>query len=141
MTSTRSVRLLGWICLALALALLALSIPLRCVGRALLVGGFSFLDGALLGTALALATRTRRPPGIYAALLLAALTLWPLVSAWPPGDVRDVTFADAAPGLAAYYFDILRFCLFVLGMPYPFARLGYHAPDPPPPPQEKEPDV
>lgn len=137
MLSARSIDRLGWVCLGLALAFYALSFPLHCAALAAWVGGFSLLDGFVLGTALALATRTRRPVLIYACLAIALLTLWPLVAAWPPGDAWDVHPWRGAPVLIYNYFDVLRPCLYLLGSPYPFARFGHHAPDAEASPAEK----
>jgi hypothetical protein len=130
MPPDRSARRLGILCLSLALLLWALSFPLHCAGRAALVSGFSLLDGAALGAALAMVTRTRRPLAIYGWLAVAALTFWPLLVVWPPGGAFDVHPGPYAPALASNYFDVLRLGLFFLGIPYPFARCGHHAPDP-----------
>lgn len=129
MSSGSAARRLGIVCLSLALLLWALSFPLHCVGRATLVGGFSLLDGAALGAALAMVTRTRRPLAIYGWLAVAALTFWPILAVWPPGGASDVHPGPNAPALASNYFDALRLGLFFLGIPYPFARCGHHAPD------------
>ena len=75
-------------------------------------------------------TRTRRPLGIYACLAAAVLTFWPLLHSWPPADAWDVHPWPGAPPLVSTYFEALRGCLFLLGIPYPFARLGQHGPDP-----------
>ncbi|HZO91479.1 MAG TPA: hypothetical protein VFB38_24365 [Chthonomonadaceae bacterium] len=121
----RSLRLLGIVCLSAALALWALSFPLHSLWQATRIGGFALLDGVACGTALAMVTRTRRPLFIYGWLGVAALTLWPIWIGWPP-DPLD------APNAVLTYLDLLRLVLYVLGLPYPFARLGYHAPDPRP---------
>ncbi|HZT43702.1 MAG TPA: hypothetical protein VFA07_16165 [Chthonomonadaceae bacterium] len=126
-------RLLGWGCAFVAIGFLALSLPLRCVKQAGEIGGFSLLDGAVMGACLALITRTRRPTWIYLLLAAAMLTLWPIVVAWPPGDPEAIHPWRGAPEIATNYFDALRVCLFLAGIPYPFVRLGHHAPDLPPP--------
>ena len=126
-------RLLGWGCAFFAAGFLALSLPLRCVGPAAAIGGFSLLDGVVMGACLALITRTRRPIWIYLLLAGACLTLWPIVAAWPPGDPAAIHPWRGAPAIVTNYFDALRVCLFLAGIPYPFARLGHHAPDPIPP--------
>jgi hypothetical protein len=132
LTPGNPVRRLGWACFALALAFWALALPLGCAGRAAVVGGFSLLAGALCGTLLALVTRTRRPTFIYACLAGAALTVWPILVGWPPGGAADVHPWRDAPSLVLNYFDALRPVMYLLGLPYPFARLGHHAPDPHP---------
>ena len=123
---------MGLFCAALTAALIAPAFALGCGGRAIVIGGFSLLDGSLMGAALALATRTRRPIAIYACLGLAALVLWPLGAAWPPGSAETIRLPPGAPGLLLYYLDALRLFAFTLGVPYPFALLGWHAPDPRP---------
>src|SRR5262249_43087184 len=127
-----------WLCLTLALLLWGLSFPLRCVGQATRVGGLMLLDGALLGAALAGVPRTRRPLGIYAWLGVALLTLWPLIAGWPAVGAEAVHPWRGAPSIVLNYFDMLRVGAFLLGIPYPFARLGQHAPDPLP---ERKTDV
>jgi len=99
---------------------------------AAVVGGFSLLDGALCGAALAWATRTRRPLLIYAGVAVAALTVWPVAVGWPLAGASDVHPWRGAPSLVLNYFDALRVVVYLLGIPYPFARLGHHAPDLPP---------
>jgi hypothetical protein len=130
MTSKQRMDLFGLACLAVAMGLIALSLPLRCVERAAAIGVFSLLDGFVLGTVLALATRTRSPLLIYLCLGVAALTLVPLFYSWPPGGVWDVTLRPGMPEIFFNYLDLLRLALFLLGFPYPFARFGQHAPDP-----------
>ncbi len=123
-------RRLGLICLGLLLACWAVSLPLRCSGKAAFVGGFTFLDGALLGAALAMVTRTHRPLRIYGWLMIVLLAFWPLAVSWPPAGADNLHLWPHAPALLANYFDMLRIASFLLGIPYPFARLGYFAPDP-----------
>ena len=127
---------LGMSCLAIITALFALSLPLHCPVRALMVGGVSLLAGGMLGTALAMITRTPRPLLIYFWLGVAALTFVPLYRGWPPGDALDIFPWRGAPDIVYNYFDILRGGVYLLAMPYPFARLGQHAPDPLPPDKE-----
>ncbi|MCS6775901.1 MAG: hypothetical protein RMJ43_11625 [Chloroherpetonaceae bacterium] len=126
----RRVDAFGLLCAGLALLLWALALPLGCAGQAALIGGVSLGSGALLGLMLALITRTLRPAVIYLCLCVAVAACVPLLREWPPGDMRDVRLAPGMPGFLAYYLDLLRVALFVLGIPYPFARLGHHAPDP-----------
>ena len=124
---------LGLTCLAVIIVIVALSVPLRCITLALRVGGVSLLSGAGLGTALAMVTRSRRPVQIYLWLAVAAVTFLPMYRGWPPGDSFDVFPWRGAPEIFYNYFDILRGGVFLLAMPYPFARFGQHAPDPLPP--------
>lgn len=128
-----AMRRLGGICLALSLLLWLPSLPLHCAGRAALVGGFSLLNGVLLGTLLAVITRTRRPLLIYACLGGVLLSFWPLFVSWPPAEQSEIYLPHGAPEILLNYFDILRGVLFLLGVPFPFATLGHHAPDPLPP--------
>ncbi|MCW3097079.1 MAG: hypothetical protein JWL77_2697 [Chthonomonadaceae bacterium] len=129
-TPTPNVRKLGLFCLVVVVLALAAAIPLGCFVVALRVGGGSLLAGAGLGTALALVTRTRRPWLIYLALALGALTFLPFYFDWPPGDAWDVHPWHGAPPLAYSYLDMLRTLLYLVGIPWPFARFGHHAPDP-----------
>ncbi len=135
----RTARRLGLACLLLAIVGWSVSIPLHCSLRAALVGGCAFLNGGLFGLCLALVTRVRRPVWIYFWLLLAALTFWPLWhdwplwQGWPIGDPATIRLWRGAPAILTGYYDILRFCLFLLGLPFPFARFGQHGPDPLPP--------
>jgi hypothetical protein len=126
----RSVRKLGFVCLTVAGLALAVAIPLHCVVVALQVGMVALLSGAGTGLSLALVTRTRRPWLIYMGLLLAALTFVPLTQEWPPASAWDVHPWRNAPPVVYGYLDGLRMLLFLVAMPWPFARLGYHAPDP-----------
>jgi hypothetical protein len=134
---------IGAVCLLLSLGVWGLSLPLHCAGRAALVGGWALLDGGLLGLALALVTRARRPLLIYLFLGLAALTFWPiwegwpLYRGWPVGDPGRIVAWRGAPELVYSYFDLLRSALFLLGMPAPFVRYGQHGPDPLPPMQSR----
>jgi hypothetical protein len=77
-------------------------------------------------------TRTRRPLAIYLWLAASFAAIWPIVSGWPPGDSYDVTLWRGAPEMLSNYFDLLRGGVFLLALPYPFARRGRHSPDPPP---------
>lgn len=120
---------LGTGCLALAFACWVPSLALGGGRVAAWVVGFSFLEGAAFGALLALITRTRRPLFIYLALAAAGLTLWPLMVGWPPADRHDLHLWRNAPELFATYFDVARFVVFLLGVPYPFARWGHHASD------------
>ncbi len=138
MTPVGVARRIGIVCLMLALLCLAPALPLHCLGPAVRVGGFGLLDGALLGTALAMITRTRRPLWIYTWLAVAALTLWLVYEGWPPAGPWEIHPWPGAPDIVYNYLDVLRSVLFILGLPYPFARLGYHAPDPLPPPEPSD---
>lgn len=129
MLGERAIRRMGFGCLLLAIAFWSVSLALGCARLAAWVGAFSLLDGAVFGLMLALVTRTRRPLLIYLCLVGAGLTFWPLFAAWPPADSQDVHLWPTAPNILYTYFDVFRFCLFTLGIPTPFARLGYHAPD------------
>lgn len=134
-SARRAAPRLGAACLLLALVAWSLSLPLHCPLRAALVGGFAFLDGSLLGLCLALVTRARRPAGIYFWLLLAGATFWPIWNewpiwrGWPIGDPTTLQPWPGAPVLLANYYDLLRFGLFLLGLPFPFVRFGHHAPE------------
>ena len=129
-TQQRIVRNLGRFCLTVVVLALAAAVPLGCVWAALRVGGGSLLLGVGLGLSLALITRTRRPWLIYLALALGALTFVPLAHEWPPGDAWDVHPWHGAPPIAYGYLDGLRTLLYMIGIPWPFARFGHHAPDP-----------
>ena len=118
-----------FVCLLLAAGELAFSVPLHCEIKAGTVGGISLLDGALFGLSLAAVTRTRRTRWIYFYLLCAGLTLAPLYLGWPAADADDLTLWRGAPGLLENYFVLLRLALFLLALPYPFARFGQHGPD------------
>lgn len=132
----RVTRRIGLVCLLLALAAWSLSFLFRVPLRAALVGGCALIDGALLGLCLAAVTRTRRPVAIYAWLLGAALTFWPIWydwpiwQGWPIGDPMTLHLWPGAPALAGSYYELLRAFLYLLGLPYPFARFGQHGPDP-----------
>lgn len=129
-TQPRPARKLGLFCLVVAGLALAAAIPLGCLPVALRVGGGALLLGGGLGSALALITRTRRPWLIYLSLLLGALTFVPLSLEWPPGNGWDVHPWHGAPPMVYSYPDILRTLLYLVGIPWPFARFGQHAPDP-----------
>lgn len=132
---------LGLICLLLSLILWAGSLPLHCAPLAAYVGGVTLLIGGAFGLCLALVTRTRRPILIYLYLGLACLCLWPLYRSWPFADAWDVVPWPGAPTFVLYYFILLRPCIFLLGVPYPFARFGLHGPDPLPEISRQEPEI
>ena len=140
-TLPRHVHKLGVFSLTVVGLALAAAVPLNCVEVALHVGGGSLAAGIGLGLSLALVTRTRRPWLIYLALALGALTFVPLAWEWPHGNSWDVHPWHGAPPLVYGYPDGLRTLLFLVGIPWPFARFGYHAPDPLPSaaPSEDEP--
>jgi hypothetical protein len=140
-TLPHNVRKLGLFSLTVVGFALAAAVPLKCVAVALRVGGGSLAVGIGLGLSLALVTRTRRPWSIYLALALGALTFVPLAQEWPPGNSWDVHPWHGAPPLVYGYLDGLRTLLFLVGIPWPFARFGFHAPDPLPiaTPSEDEP--
>ena len=125
-----SINRLGWMSLILIAALSALSIPLHCLGKASAVAIASACAGTGLGLALAMVTRSRNPIAIYIWLAVAALTFIPLFRAWPPADSFDVTPWRGAPEIFYNYFDFLRGGAYLLAIPFPFARLGLHGPDP-----------
>ena len=120
---------LGWACLGLITILLALSFPLHCFLKAAVIGAGSLGAGAGLGVCLAMVTRTKRPLVIYLWLVAAIVTFFPLFFAWPPGDSFDVTLWRGAPEILSNYLDFVRGGTFLLAFPFPFARLGQHAPD------------
>ena len=124
-----SINRLGWVCLGLIAGLFALALPLLCFTRAAAVALVSACAGGGLGLALAMVTRTRRPLGIYFWLAAAAVTCVPIFRAWPAADSFDVTPWRGAPDLLYNYFDFLRGGVFLLSMPFPFARFGSHGPD------------
>ena len=132
---------LGLICFLLALILWAGSLPLHCVPLAAYVGGVTFLAGGAFGVCLAFVTRTQRPTLIYLYLGMACLCLWPLYRSWPFADAWDLVPWPGAPPFVLYYFILLRPCVFLLGLPYPFARLGLHGPDPLPVISQDEPEI
>jgi len=125
-----SINRMAMVCGGLISGLFALSIPLHCYQQAAGVTLVSACAGSGLGFALAMITRTPKPLFIYAWLAAAALTFLPLFRAWPPGDSFDVTPWRGAPDILFNYFDFLRGGVFLLAMPYPFAALGMHGPDP-----------
>lgn len=120
----------GLTCLGLALLLWAVSLPLHCANLAIGVATANFMAGGLFGLFLALVTRTRTPWQIYLFLGLACLTLWPLYRNWPPADYGDLVVPQGAPSILENYFTLLRLSVFLLGLPFPFAALGQHGPDP-----------
>jgi hypothetical protein len=124
-----AVNRLGWTCVALIAIMIVLAIPLRCLPRAVGVAAGSSCGGAALGLSLAMVTRTRQPLAIYAWLAAAGLSFYPLFAGWPPADSWDLTPWHGAPEFLNNYFDLLRPAAYLLAMPYPFARLGQHAPD------------
>ena len=121
---------IGLVCFALALLSWAASLPLRCAGLAAWVAVVSWGAGKAFGLFLALVTRTHKPVLIYLLLGLAGVTLWPLFQSWPYADAGDVIAWPGAPGFTYQYFALLRPVVFLLGLPYPFARVGQHGPDP-----------
>lgn len=126
----RDVRKLSFFSLTVIGLALGAAIPLGCLFAAVRIGGVSLLAGSGLGATLALVTRTRRPWLIYLALMLGALTFVPLYQNWPPGDAWDVHPWHAAPPWVYGYLDGLRMLLYLVGIPWPFVRFGFHAPDP-----------
>ncbi len=120
---------MGLFCALMALAAFGAAVPLGALPAVLRIGGFHLLDGIAFGMLLAGVTRTRRPVVIYALLIAATLTFWPFYSGWPAEQSEGVAIPMARQELVHNYIDILRIVLFLLGIPYPFARLGFHAPD------------
>ena len=129
-TLRRNVHRLGLFCITVVGVALAAAIPLDCGAVALRVGAASLSAGVALGAALALVTRSRRPWLIYLGLALGALTFVPLYREWPAGDGWDIHPWRGAPPLVYGYLDGLRTLLYLVGIPWPFARFGFHAPDP-----------
>lgn len=127
----KRIGVLGWVSLLLIGAAAAPAIPLRCADQALRVGAVALGTGTLFGIGLAGITRTRIPILIYLCLGLVAAASWPLFAGWPPATAADVHPWPGAPELFFSYFDALRAWMFLVAIPYPFARLGYHAPDRP----------
>jgi hypothetical protein len=121
---------IGLVCFALTVLAWAASLPLHCARLAAWVAVVAWGAGGLFGVFLALVTRTRKPILIYLLLGLAALTLWPLFQSWPYADAWDVIAWPGAPGFVQQYFTLLRPIGFLLGLPFPFACLGQHSPDP-----------
>lgn len=136
MSTKRQAAWWGIVCTALAALGIGAGFIFQCPRPAIALGAFSFLNGAALGTALAFVTRTRRPIAIYAGLVLAVLTLFPLLISWPAAHA-PIWLPPSAAEAADSYLEALRWSLFVLGIPYPFIRLGQHAPDP----VREEPDL
>ena len=126
---TLSKRHVGTFCFVAILMLMALSVPLRCIVLALQVGAVTGFAGAFMGVALAMITKTRRPALIYLWLGATFLSLAPLALSFPSADETDVHLWKGAPSIASNYFDALRMGVFLLAIPYPFARLGHHATD------------
>ena len=124
-----SIDRLGWVCAGLITVMLAVSFPLRCFPRAGIVTVVSMCAGAALGLALGMITRTRRPLAIYFWLGICALTVLPLIFAWPQADSFDVVLWRGAPDIFNNYFDLLRGGVYLIALPFPFARFGRHAPD------------
>jgi hypothetical protein len=125
-------RRIGLVSLTLIALAFSLAAPLRCIEKAILVGGVALCSGGLLGASLAWITRTRNPWLIYLALGIAALCFWPLTAAWPHTEIWDVRPSRTWPRFFYNYLDYLRGILFLVGIPYPFARFGQHTPDPRP---------
>lgn len=107
----------------------SMSVALHCTRAACAVSVASLLLGLFAGGMLAAITRTRNPFAIYALIALAALTLWPIFELWPPADSEDIVAWKGAPSLVYNYFDFLRLGVYLVAIPYPFARFGIHAPD------------
>lgn len=131
----RTARILGIVCLALTLLCLLPSMLWHCVRSALPLSGVSLLSGGLLGALMALITRTRRPTLIYLCILAGCLTFWPIYHNWPPLTLPDLLTAEGRYDLifqnrVYQYLEALRPTLFLLGIPYPYARWGQHGPDP-----------
>ena len=136
MTSTN---VMGLVCLGLISVMLAVSIPLHCFPTAAAVTAVDGLAGCGLGTALAMVTRSRRPIAIYFWLLIGIMTALTLGFGWPPGDISDIRLWHKAPEIFENYFDFLRGGVYLLAMPFPFAKLGFHRPDPLPAGNQAEP--
>ena len=120
---------MGLVCAILGLAMLMGAIPFGAWPVAYRAGAFPVLDGIVFGALLAGVTRTRRSVLIYGLLLAAAAALWPLYAEWPATPPLAPEMPEGRQELIHNYLDILRIVLFLLAVPYPFARLGFHAPD------------
>lgn len=120
---------MGLVCAILGMTILAGAIPFGAGPIAYRAGTFPVLDGIVFGALLAGVTRTRRPVLIYGLLLAAAAALWPLYAGWPASPPLAPEMPEGRQELIHNYLDILRIVLFLLAVPYPFARLGFHAPD------------
>ena len=130
--------ILGCGCAAVIAGVTCLSAPLHCWRSAIAVSAVSILAGIGAGSALALITRTRNAVAIYLLLILAGFTLWPIFTLWPPADSSDVIAWKGAPDIVYNYFDLIRMGVYLLALPYPFAKFGVHSPDPQPEEHSKE---
>lgn len=129
LSMSRSFVKLGLISVLIALAVLAVAIPLGALSIALRVGGFYLLDGIVFGLLLAGVTRCRRPLLIYLLLAATAFTFWPFYSGWSIDRTLLSEIPEGRQELIYNGIDILRIIMFLVGIPYAFARFGFHAPD------------
>lgn len=130
----------GMVCCALLIGVLLPSLFLHCARWAVLTGGVAFIKGSLFGLCLAAITRTRRPTFIYLWLLLALLMGISFWNDWPL-SMPVPSLATGTPWgqlLFAGYGILVRYGLFFVGLPAPFALYGQHGPDMEDTPQTKE---
>lgn len=126
-------RTTGMWCFGLAALVLAPSALLHCIWPALRIGTPSLVSGALLGLAMAGVTRTTKPTAIYLLVIAGALTAVPMYNGWPaiqPTDMPDSVGYDGPVGRVFTYLDTLRPVMYLLGVLFPYACFGQHAPDP-----------
>lgn len=130
----------GTVCCALLIGVLLPSLLLHCARWAVLTGGMAFIKGSLFGLCLAAITRTRRPTFIYLWLLVALLISISFWNDWPL-TLPVPSLTTARPWsrlLLAAYAILIRYGLFFVGLPTPFALYGQHGPDMEPTTQTKE---
>lgn len=129
MDVSRQIRGTGRICLVAAALLFAPALYLHCVAFALGAGLKTALLGGLAGLSLAGATRTLRVALIYLGLFAAVCATWGLISVLDAASAESFLIPKGASSIWESYPVFLRIGAFFLAAPYPFARLGYHAPD------------
>lgn len=129
MDTERQLRRTGWACLIAVCLLFTPSLYLHCASFALLIGLKMGVLGLLLGLSLAFVTRTRRAILIYLGLLVAFCAGWFFFVMLDSVDLPSFVVPRGAPTIWENYPVFLRIGTFLLCVPYPFARWGYHAPD------------
>ena len=123
------IRRLGWYCFIGGLLLFLGAVALQCVPQCLKTASLPLLLGAVLGFALALVTRSQNAFVIYFGLGLTLLAGTLFMLPLPTDIYTKLTLWKNAPPLLRSYPEIVRAMAFLLAIPYPFARFGYHAPD------------
>ena len=123
------IRKTGIICLWGECLLVCGGAVLGCLPQSLQVGSVPLLLGLILGVALAGATRTRNTLLIYLGLGVALMAGVVFAMPLPTDLVAPVLLRRGMPSLLKFYPEFVRVCAFLLAIPYPFARFGYHAPD------------